>query len=190
MGESFEVVAGAAMPWHPGRCAEFWVGDQLVGIAGELHPRVIEGFELPARAIAIEMNFGYLLKNGVAVVPAEPLLMMPVAKEDLAIVVSDSVPAGAVLKSIRAAGGVLLEQAQVFDVYKGEQVPVGHKSLAISLRFRVSGSPVPEPVALALRGHGLRGLGAVLGGHHRRPALGERERQRRALGRPRERERE
>lgn len=133
---SFEVVAGAAMPWHPGRCAEFWIGDQLVGIAGELHPRVIEGFELPARAIAIEMNFDYLLENGVAVVPAKPLLMMPVAKEDLAIVVANSVPAGAVLKSIRAAGGTLLEQAQVFDVYKGEQVPVGHKSLAISLRFR------------------------------------------------------
>ncbi len=135
---AFEVKAGDSMPWHPGRCAEFWIGQKLVGIAGELHPRVIEGFELPVRSVAIEMNFDALLKHGVDLVPAEPLSMFPVAKEDLAIVVPESIQAGAVLKSVNTAGGALLDQAQIFDVYRGEQVPIGHKSLAISLRFRAA----------------------------------------------------
>jgi phenylalanyl-tRNA synthetase beta chain len=149
--QSARVVAGAAgielsvvsddhAPWHPGRCAALVVagpaGDTVVGHAGELHPRVIAALGLPERAAAMELELDLLAPDVDAVVSAPAVHTFPVAKEDVALVVPETVSAGAVESALRRGAGPLLESVRLFDVYTGEQVPAGHRSLAFALRLR------------------------------------------------------
>ncbi|WP_449385335.1 phenylalanine--tRNA ligase subunit beta [Cellulomonas soli] len=145
-------------PWHPGRCARLVTGDgQLVGFAGELHPNVVAALDLPARAVAFELDLDVLLAAAPALpVQAAALSTYPVAKEDVALVVDASVPAGDVLEAVRtgaAAGpaGDVLEDARLFDVYRGEQVPAGTRSLAFSLRLRAADRTLTAQETAAVR---------------------------------------
>lgn len=128
-------------PWHPGRCANLFVrsGKKIVevGRAGELHPRVVKNYGLPARAVALELDLEALLKL-VAKTPLQvaPVSTYPVVKEDIAVVVDQQVPVAALLEEIRAAGGELLEHIALFDEYVGAQVEAGKRSLAFALRMR------------------------------------------------------
>jgi len=128
------------MPWHPGRCARLELADgTVVGHAGELHPKVVEGLGLPARAAAFEVDLTVLIgaASGEPVV-ATPVSAFPAAKEDFAFVVADDVPAEAVRAAIEAGAGDLVEDVTLFDVFTGEQVGEGRKSLAYSLRLRAA----------------------------------------------------
>jgi phenylalanyl-tRNA synthetase beta chain len=124
-------------PWHPGRCAALLVGDRVVGHAGELHPRVLASWGLPERASAMELDLD-LLGQDASPVPAPRISTYPVAIQDVALVVDDSVPAGDVESALRAGAGDLLESLRLFDVYRGVQVAAGHASLAYTLRFRAT----------------------------------------------------
>lgn len=124
-------------PWHPGRCAGFYVGQQHVGHAGELAPKALAALGLPERACAAEIDLSALL----AAAPREPkqmgrLALYPPVKEDIALVVDADVPAAELLSTVRAAGGELLEDVRIFDQYVGDSIPAGTKSLAFALRFR------------------------------------------------------
>ena len=142
VGVDLQVRSAATAPWHPGRCAQLVLvtahGEWVVGHAGELHPRVIENFGLPARTSAMEMRLDDLLDAAVAAVSATPLNTMPVAKEDVALVVDAHVPSTDVERALREGAGELLESVRLFDVYTGAQVPAGKKSLAYALKFRAS----------------------------------------------------
>lgn len=133
-----EVRAARTAPWHPGRCAALYVGERLAGHAGELHPRVIAAYGLPARACAFELDFGVLASAAEAAGPVRgpALPSYPLATQDVAVVVPDSVPAADVAAALRDGAGDLLEDLRLFDVYTGAQLPEGQKSLAYSLRFR------------------------------------------------------
>ncbi|GLZ06916.1 phenylalanine--tRNA ligase beta subunit [Actinomadura sp. NBRC 104412] len=133
-GVELTVKADQHAPWHPGRCAALYRGETLVGHAGELHPRVIQAYGLPARTCAMELELGLLGEPGV--VRAPRVSSYPVATQDVALVVDDAVPAAEVEAALRAGAGELLESIRLFDVYTGEQVGEGRKSLAYSLRFR------------------------------------------------------
>ena len=122
-------------PWHPGRCAALYVGETLVGHAGELHPRVVQAFGLPHRTVAMELETG-LLGADDNPVQAPPVSTFPVATQDVALVVSADVPAAEVEDALRSGAGELLESIRLFDVYQGPQVGAGRKSLAYALRFR------------------------------------------------------
>ncbi|MFE5338112.1 phenylalanine--tRNA ligase subunit beta [Isoptericola sp. NPDC056573] len=128
------------MPWHPGRCAAVTLPDgAVVGHAGELHPKVVEALGLPARAVAFELDLGALIAaGGDAPVAAEPVSAFPAAKEDFAFVVDAGVPAADVHAAVVAGAGPLLEDARLFDVFTGEQVGEGKKSLAYSVRLRAA----------------------------------------------------
>lgn len=140
-------------PWHPGRCAKIELTDgTLVGHAGELHPKVIERTGLPARAVAFEVDLDVLL----AAAPTEPrqgepVSTFPLAKEDLALVVDADVPAQDVFDAVRAGAGDLLEELRLFDVFTGEQVGEGKKSLAFSLRLRGSDRTLTAEDTAAVR---------------------------------------
>jgi phenylalanyl-tRNA synthetase beta chain len=144
--EAARTVAGAAMaeldvrkveiaPWHPGRCAELLLAGEVIGTAGELHPRVISMLGLPARTCAMELNLD-------AFVPPEPaqapvLSTFPPVLLDVALVVEESIPAAEVLAAVRSGAGELLESIRLFDVYTDpDRLGAGRKSLAFSLRFR------------------------------------------------------
>ncbi|WP_420114629.1 phenylalanine--tRNA ligase subunit beta [Pseudactinotalea sp.] len=125
-------------PWHPGRCARISTADGVtVGHAGELAPRVVTDLGLPPRAVALEVDLDVLLDAA----PEEPrqvsgLSTFPPAKEDIALVVSADAPAGDVLAVVTEAVGDLAEEVRLFDVYTGDNLPEGTKSLAFALRLR------------------------------------------------------
>jgi phenylalanyl-tRNA synthetase beta chain len=135
-GVSLTVRADQHAPWHPGRCAALYLGETLVGHAGELHPRVIQAYGLPPRTSAMELELTRLPESVTATAPH--VSSYPVATQDIALTVSADVPAAAVEDALRSGAGDLLESIRLFDVYTGEQVAEGHKSLAYTLRFRAS----------------------------------------------------
>jgi len=120
----------------PGRCAELLLKGQVIGHAGELHPEVVKAFGLPARACAVELNLGALLAAEAEVPRIGLLSGFPLAKEDVALIVDEATSAEAVRQALMEGAGELLESVTLFDVYHGDQVPEGKKSLAFALRFR------------------------------------------------------
>lgn len=138
LGVEVTVASAQVAPWHPGRCAELRIGDQPFGHAGELAPRAAAAMGVPARSVAFEFNVDQLIAAAETTPQAPRVWTFPVALQDLALVVDKDVPAVDVLNVVRQAAGELLEDAQLFDVYEGAQVPEGKKSLAFALRFRAS----------------------------------------------------
>ena len=131
-------------PWHPGRCAEFSVDGKVVGHAGELHPKVCQAFGLPARSGAVELDLDALIAAGPSSIAAEPFSSYPVAKEDVALIVPADVAAAEVEAALVEGAGDLLESIRLFDLYTGEQIGAGKKSLAFALRFRAPDRTLKE----------------------------------------------
>ncbi len=136
IGVTLTVQKADVAPWHPGRCAQLLLGDQVIGTAGELTPRVIENVGLPKRTVAFELDLTALMAAANTTPDAPRVWTFPIAKEDLAFVVKKEVPAADLLAEVKLAAGELLEEIKIFDVYEGNQVPAGHKSVAFALRFR------------------------------------------------------
>nr|MCW2728734.1 phenylalanyl-tRNA synthetase subunit beta [Aeromicrobium sp.] len=130
-----EVEAADQAPWHPGRCAAIVLDGVTIGHAGELHPRVLKAYGLPPRVVAAEVDLDALIAASPAVGPRPDFSAYPVAKEDLALVVDVSAAAGPLATTL-ASSSPLIESARLFDVYTGEQVAEGKKSLAFALRLR------------------------------------------------------
>ena len=146
-----EVRSGSRAPWHPGRCAEVVAGGQVVGRAGELHPRVCTAWGVPPRTVAAEVDLGRLLELAPEDTVAPRLSHYPVAKEDVALVVDAAVTVAEVEAALREGAGELLESVRLFDVYTGSQVGEGKKSLAFALRFRAPDRTLTEGEAGAAR---------------------------------------
>lgn len=130
-----EVQQAQVMPWHPGRCAAILLDGAPIGHAGELHPRVLRAYGLPGGVVAAEIDLDALIDASPEIGPRPDFSSFPVAKEDLALIVDDAVPAASVEKAL-AAASPLIESVRLFDVYSGNQVPEGKKSLAFALRLR------------------------------------------------------
>jgi phenylalanyl-tRNA synthetase beta chain len=146
-----ELVHGQRAPWHPGRCALVVMSNTVVGAAGELHPKVCTSYRVPPRTAAAELDLSALLAQAVDTVPAPKLSAFPVGKEDVALVVDHDIPAADVAAALRRGAGELLESLRLFDVYVGEQVPAGKKSLAFALRFRAADHTLSEAEIKAAR---------------------------------------
>ncbi|MEV0291204.1 MULTISPECIES: phenylalanine--tRNA ligase subunit beta [unclassified Kribbella] len=131
-------------PWHPGRCAEFTVDGKVVGHAGELHPKVCQAFGLPARSGAVELDLDALIAAAPSSITAAPFSSYPVAKEDVALIVPAEVAAAEVEAALVEGAGELLESIRLFDLYTGEQIGEGKKSLAFALRFRAPDRTLKE----------------------------------------------
>ncbi len=167
-GVALTVVADEHAPWHPGRCAALMVAGTLVGHAGELHPEVVAGFGLPERTAAMELDLDLLAPHVEVRTAAPRFSTYPVAKEDLALVVDGAVPSADVAAALLRGGGDLVESVRLFDVYTGEQVDAGKRSLAFALRLRATDHTLtPEEVAVARDGavaEAGRATGAILRG--------------------------
>ncbi len=123
-------------PWHPGRCARIGASGRLIGHAGELHPRTVAALGLPARTCAVELDVDVLLAAAPEAVRGPAVSAYPVATADVALVVDEQLPAASVQTALQDGAGPLLESVRLFDVYAGEQVGAGRRSLAFALRFR------------------------------------------------------
>ena len=136
MGVPVERRPATSAPWHPGRCAALVAGGLVVGYAGELHPSVIKAFSLPPRTAALELDLDALIAQVGGPGSLPPVSAHPVAKEDIALVVGESVSVADLHAAVVAGAGSLLEEATLFDIYRGVPVPAGSKSVAFALRFR------------------------------------------------------
>jgi phenylalanyl-tRNA synthetase beta chain len=155
-GTELIVRKGQYEPWHPGRCAELVVvldgEERVVGHAGELHPGVLKTLGLPARTSAMEIDLDALERASAGLVTAPRISSMPVATQDVALVVDQAVPAAEVEAALREGAGELLEAIRLFDVYRNEeQLGDGRKSLAYALRFRAADRTLTADEASAAR---------------------------------------
>ncbi len=127
----------AEKPWlQPGRSAEVLVGGDVVGWIGELHPRVLARFEADAPVSAFELDVAKLVR---ATRPARTFVepaRFPAVELDIAVVVAEDVSAERIEQALRSAGGKLLESVRLFDVYRGQGIEAGKKSMAFALSYR------------------------------------------------------
>jgi phenylalanyl-tRNA synthetase beta chain len=142
LGVEWRLVDGGPSFLHPGRAAEVLVEAHAVGYVGELHPLVARDFglddlEQPPAVFEIDL--------GLVAAAAEKkerryddLITYPAVLQDIAVIVDEAVEAQTVVDAVRAAGGTELRSVEVFDLYRGEQVGEGKKSLALRLEFRSS----------------------------------------------------
>jgi phenylalanyl-tRNA synthetase beta chain len=120
---------------HPGRSAEVLAGGTRLGFVGEVHPLVAAEWDLERTAV-FAIDLGKLAAASPPVVAFAPFASVPSLRQDLAVVLPDSVAAAQVLERVREAGGEMLDDVSVFDVYTGPQVGEGRRSLALALSFR------------------------------------------------------
>jgi phenylalanyl-tRNA synthetase beta chain len=139
LGVELVVTQGRHQAFHPGRAAQLSLrSGEVVGYAGELHPKLLAAHDVPARSIALEFNADALFEAAADVVVARHISTFPVATQDVALVVPQDVPADEVLAALREGAGELLEDVALFDVYAGKGIEDGKKSLAFGLRFRAT----------------------------------------------------
>lgn len=123
--------------FHPGKCARVLADGHHFGVIGELHPLLRENYDLPdTPLLAGDFNLEAILAAVPARYDVQPVPTYPPVLEDLAVVVDEALPAEVVEAVIRDAGGAMVTNLQLFDVYRGEQVGPGKKSLAYSLTFQ------------------------------------------------------
>lgn len=150
----------AVAPFHPGRCARIVVRGVCVGLAGQLHPQVCTNFNLPKAACAFEID----LDRFIAAMPkadfqVKAVSTFPPAKEDLALVVAEEVKASDLQSLIIRQAGELLEEVNLFDIYTGDQVPQGHKSLAFSIKLRSAQGTLSADEVAEVRNRIIRAAG-------------------------------
>ena len=138
LGASMEVVPGEEPFLHPGRSGRVMVEGEDAGWIGEIHPLVCREWDLDAAA-GFEVDLAPLVAaSRVEEETYEDVISYPAVHQDVAVVVDDSVPASDVRAAVVEGGGELLRSAEVFDLYRGEQVAEGRKSLALRLTFRAA----------------------------------------------------
>ena len=130
--------------YHPGRCGKLSVGGDLLGVIGELHPKVVENYGMDCRVVSFTLDVETLFRHAQLVRTYAPLPKFPAVSRDLALVCADNVPVRTLEQAIRDGAGGLLEKVKLFDVYKGEQIESGKKSVAFSVTLRSADSTLTE----------------------------------------------
>ena len=124
------------LTFHPGRCAKIVYNNIYIGTFGELHPDVIENYNLGQRVYVAEINIDTVFENLNLTKSYNPLPKYPSTSRDIALIVKDEVFVKQIEDIIKANGEDLVESYKLFDVYKGAQIEEGHKSIAYSITYR------------------------------------------------------
>ncbi len=149
---------------HPGRCAQVSVNGTVLGVMGELHPLVREAFDLPGQPVAaLEFDMEALLGLWGAPRRMTPISLHPPVYEDLAVVVDEETPAVRVRDLIAQTGAPLLRSVVLFDVYRGEQVGPGKKSLAYRLTYQADDRTLTDQDVARVREKIIRRLEREIG---------------------------
>ncbi|MDR8019446.1 phenylalanine--tRNA ligase subunit beta [Nesterenkonia aerolata] len=152
LGLQLEITQGRHQAFHPGRTAQLHIGQTQVGWAGEIHPKVVEQWDLPARTAVMELELSALLDAAAGQVTAEPISTFPPTTQDVSLILDAGIPAAEVQSTLAEGAGELLEHIELFDVYDGAGIDVGKKSLAYALRFRAADRTLTAEEASAARG--------------------------------------
>ena len=151
LGAEVDVEEGGEPFLHPGRAARVTAGGRTAGWLGELHPLICRAWDLDPAA-GFELDLAPL----VAASPYgseqyEDVISFPAVQQDVAVVVPEDVPAAEVRAAVLRGGGELLRSAGIFDLYRGEQLGEGHKSLALRLEFRAADRTLTDEEVAELR---------------------------------------
>lgn len=137
--------------YHPGRCAKIIVEGEVIGILGEIHPKVQQNYGIGTRIYAFSINTDKLFANAQLEKHYKPLPKYPAVTRDIAVTCSRETPVAALEKAIKEGAGKYLESVKLFDVYQGKQIAEGLKSAAFSLVLRSSeGTLTDEQAASAM----------------------------------------
>ena len=143
-----EYVAVSDNPsFHPGRCANIVCGNTVVGVLGEVHPLVCENYDLPRGVCAAIISTESLFESVKNERGYIPLPVYPAMERDLALICDKDAEVGKLIKDIRSYAGKSLEDAFVFDVYRGKGVEEGKKSVAVRLVFRLADKTMTDEEA-------------------------------------------
>ena len=132
---TFEKVEADNKDFHPGRSGYIKMGKEIVGVIGQVHPAKAKAYEVNDTYVA-ELNLTAILALRTRALKFKAIPLYPAVSRDIALVVDSKVPASDVVKTIKRASKQLVKSAEVFDVYEGEHMEEGKKSLAISLLFQ------------------------------------------------------
>jgi phenylalanyl-tRNA synthetase beta chain len=157
-------VACTRTPFHPGAAAELRLGEEACGSFGQIHPAVQEAFDLDDRVVfAAELDLDALLKAARPYDAYRPFSRFPPVRQDLALVVDEGISTQQVEAAIRRHAGQLLESVRLFDLYRGQQLEAGKKSLAFALTFSATDRSLTEEEVNGIRDAMLGPLAAELG---------------------------
>ena len=122
--------------YHPGRCAILSIQGEHLGVIGEVHPQVAENYGIDGKVYSFSLDVDLLYKYAQTAKTYKSLPKFPAVTRDLALICSDDIPVLTLEKAIKKGAGNLLEKINLFDVYKGEQIEAGKKSVAFSIILR------------------------------------------------------
>ena len=122
--------------YHPGRCAVLKIGDTRIGVLGQIHPTVAENYGIEETVVSFSLEVDQLFQHAAPEKTYTPLPKFPAVTRDLALLCQEDIPVRKLEKAIETGGGRLLESIQLFDVYQGEQIEAGKKSVAFRLVLR------------------------------------------------------
>ena len=149
--------------FHPGRNAKVLLGNKQVGTFGEAHPEVLENYDLPYKAYLFEFDMEVLVDAAIFAKRFEPIPIYPTVERDLAIVVAKEVLSDMPTELIYATGGKLVKSVRLFDVYEGEQVPEGKKSLAYAITYHSATETLTDKAVNTLHDKVVKHLNQKLG---------------------------
>lgn len=129
---------------HPGRKAKVMLGEKEIGFIGEVHPNVCDAYEIDTKAYVAVIDMASLIKKASLDHKYTSVPKYPAVNRDISMKVADDVLVGSIEKIIRQRGGKLLEKVNLFDVYKGEHMEEGFKSVAYALSFRAPDRTLKE----------------------------------------------
>lgn len=122
--------------YHPGKCATILLNENIVGTIGELHPKTTENFEVDTSVYILDLDFDLLLDASNTTIKFESIPKYPAIERDIALLVKKEVSHQSIVEVIENYGGKHLKSVTLFDIYEGEQIDSGYKSMAYNLVFR------------------------------------------------------
>ena len=152
-----------APTFHPGRNAAVLLRNKQIGIFGEAHPEVLDNYDLPYKAYLFDFDMEALVAAAIFAKRFEPIPVYPKVERDLAIVVDEGVLSDMPTGLIYTTGGELVESVRLFDVYEGEQVPEGKKSLAYAITYHSATETLTDKAVNALHDKIIKHLNQELG---------------------------
>lgn len=129
--------------WHPGRTAQIFIGDQPVGIVGQIHPEISVANDLK-EVYAFEISLAHMLERELKPIIYTPVQKYPSIRRDMALLVHQDISHHQLTENIEQAGSKHLQSVELFDLFEGEQLPKGMKSVAYSLTFASSNRTLEE----------------------------------------------
>ena len=130
--------------YHPGRCAHIMINDTVIGVIGEIHPKVAENYGINERILCFTLDVDSLFAHTQTDATYTPLPKFPAVTRDLALICDETIPVRILEKAITKGAGNLLETIQLFDVYQGEQIEGGKKSVAFNIVLRSAENTLAE----------------------------------------------